>query len=139
MEGRADTPEAMARLGRMAAAGARPGMVIGLVGGLGAGKTCWTRGFVAGIGSPAEVTSPTFGLVHEYAGGRMPVFHMDFYRLESAEELLALGWDEYLEAPGIVVAEWADRFPGLLPADAVWLEFSVEEGGGRVLRRRGVC
>ena len=108
----------MEALGRDAAVAARPGMVIALVGGLGAGKTHWTKGFVAGLGSPAEVTSPTFGLVHEYPGGRFPVVHMDFYRMQSGHELLALGWDEYLDSGAVVVAEWADRFPALLPADA---------------------
>ncbi len=134
MQGRADTPDAMQQLGRNAAAGLRPGTVIALVGGLGAGKTHWTKGLVAGLGSAAEVTSPTFGLVHEYPGGTMPVFHFDFYRLESAEELLALGWDEYLESGGVVIAEWGDKFPGLLPPDAHWLCFHIEPGGGRTIR-----
>lgn len=133
MQGRADSPEAMVRLGRAAAAFMRPGAVVALVGGLGAGKTHWTKGLVAGLGSGAEVTSPTFGLVHEYPGGRMPVFHMDFYRLENPEELLALGWDEYLEAGGVVIAEWADKFPELLPPDAIWLCFSIAADGSRTV------
>lgn len=131
MQGRAATPEAMQALGGRAAEELLPGMVIALIGGLGAGKTHWTKGLVAGLGSPAEVTSPTFGLVHEYAGGRMPVFHFDFYRLESAEELIALGWDEYLDADGVVIAEWGDKFPELLPAGTRWLVFSIEEDGSR--------
>jgi tRNA threonylcarbamoyladenosine biosynthesis protein TsaE len=106
-------------------------MVIALVGDLGAGKTHWTKGFVAGLASRAEVTSPTFGLVHEYADGRLPVFHFDFYRLGSAAELLALGWDEILEQDGIVIAEWADKFPEILPADARWLRFTVAADGSR--------
>ena len=73
MNGRAETPDAMKALGAQAAESARAGSVIALVGGLGAGKTHWTKGFVAGLGSSAEVTSPTFGLVHEYPGGRLPV------------------------------------------------------------------
>lgn len=133
MQGCADTPEAMVELGRSAAAEVRPGMVIALVGGLGAGKTHWTKGLVAGLGSTAEVTSPTFGLVHEYPGGAIPVFHFDFYRLETPDELLALGWDEYLDAGGVVIAEWGDKFPELLSSDARWLEFSVEDGGCRTV------
>lgn len=125
----------METLGREAAALAGPGSVIALVGGLGAGKTHWAKGFVAGIGSPAEVTSPTFGLIHEYTGGRLPVFHLDFYRLESAAELVALGWDELLDQDGVILAEWGDKFPELLPADAVWLQFTVEADGSRILRR----
>lgn len=134
MQGNAASPEAMEQLGRAAAAEARPGNVIALVGGLGAGKTHWTKGFVAGIGSPAEVTSPTFGLVHEYPGGRLPVFHLDFYRLDTPEELIALGWDEYLESDGVVIAEWADKFPELLPEWTMWLQFTITADGGRELR-----
>ena len=133
MEGHAKSPEAMEALGREAAVLARAGTVIALVGGLGAGKTHWTKGFVAGIGSMAEVTSPTFGLIHEYPGGRLPVFHLDFYRLSSADELIALGWDEMLDQNGVVLAEWGDRFPELFPPDTVWLHFNVAEDGSRRL------
>jgi len=133
MQSRAETPEAMEALGRAAAESVRPGDVIALVGGLGAGKTHWTKGFVAGLGSSAEVTSPTFGLVHEYPGGRLTVFHFDFYRLETTAELPALGWDEYLEEDGVVVAEWADKFAELLPEETLWLEFTVEPDGSRTV------
>jgi tRNA threonylcarbamoyladenosine biosynthesis protein TsaE len=136
MQGRADTPEAMFDLGRRAAAEILPGAVIALVGGLGAGKTHWTKGLVAGLGSGSEVTSPTFGLVHEYPGGSVPVFHFDFYRLEAAEELVSLGWDEYLDAGGVVIAEWADKFPELLPGNARWLVFSIREDGSRSVREK---
>lgn len=136
MHERAETPEAMANLGRAAAAGVSPGSVIALVGGLGAGKTHWTKGLVAGLGSTAEVTSPTFGLVHEYPGGRLPVFHLDFYRLDAEAELLEIGWDEYIEAGGVIVAEWADKFPELLPEGTKWLVFSIESDGSRTIRRQ---
>lgn len=134
MQGTANTPDAMEQLGRSAAAVARPGTVIALVGGLGAGKTHWTKGFVAGLGSTAEVTSPTFGLVHEYPGGRLPVFHLDFYRLDAPEELIGIGWDEYLEADGVIIAEWADKFPELLPESTIWLQFTIVPDGTRELR-----
>ena len=134
MEGFAKTPEDMENLGHCAARDARAGTVIALVGGLGAGKTHWTKGFAAGIGSTAEVTSPTFGLVHEYGGGRLTIHHLDFYRLSSAAELIALGWDEILENGGVVVAEWADKFPEIMPSDTCWLEFSTNEDGGRTVR-----
>jgi len=135
MQGRAQSAAAMTDLGRAAAAMARSGSVIALVGGLGAGKTHWTKGLVAAIGCPLEVTSPTFSLVHEYHGGRLPVFHFDFYRLASAAEVLALGWDEYLDADGLVVVEWADKFPELLPQDAIWLRFTVEPDAARSVAR----
>lgn len=138
MEGHAESPEAMEALGWKAAALAKEGTVIALVGGLGAGKTHWTKGFVAGMGSPAEVTSPTFGLIHEYPGGLLPVFHLDFYRLDSADELIALGWDELLDQNGVVLAEWGDRFPELFPPDTTWLHFQVEEDGSRTLSVPGL-
>ncbi len=124
----------MEMLGRAMAALVGPGSVIALCGGLGAGKTHWTKGLVAGMGSTAEVTSPTFALVHEYPGGRVPVFHLDFYRLENARELIALGWDEYLESGGVIVAEWADKFPELLPPGTLWRNFSIEADGSRTVR-----
>jgi tRNA threonylcarbamoyladenosine biosynthesis protein TsaE len=129
--------EEMVAMGRLAAAGVEPGTVIALIGGLGAGKTHWTKGFVAAMGAPAEVTSPTFSLVHEYRGGTLPVFHFDFYRLESAAELVALGWDEYLDEGGVVIAEWADKFPELLPPDTLRLEFTVAADGSRTVFARG--
>ena len=137
MQGRAESVEMMEALGRAAGLAATPGIVIALVGGLGAGKTHWTKGFVAGTGSGNEVTSPTFGLMHEYAGGRFPVFHLDFYRLESAEELIALGWDELLEQNGAIIAEWGDKFPEILPRETIWLHFTVEPDGSRSVRRSG--
>lgn len=133
MNGRARTAEEMEQLGRTAAAMARPGCVIALIGGLGAGKTHWTKGFVVGAGSACEVTSPTFGLVHEYPGGRFPVFHWDFYRIGSADELLGLGWDEYLETGGVTIAEWGDKFPQLLPAGTIRLGFTIEADGSRTV------
>jgi tRNA threonylcarbamoyladenosine biosynthesis protein TsaE len=135
MQGHAESAEAMENLGRAASVLAGPATVIALVGGLGAGKTHWTKGFVAGMGSTAAVTSPTFGLVHEYSGGRLPVFHFDFYRLESAAELIALGWDEYLDQGGVIIAEWGDKFPELLPSDTIWLHFATETDGSRTIRQ----
>jgi len=134
----ADSPEAMEQLGRAAAALVRPGTVIALVGGLGAGKTHWTKGFVAGAGSPAAVTSPTFGLLHEYTGGRFPIFHLDFYRLATAAELIDLGWDELLEQGAVIIAEWADKFPQLLPSDTLWMEITQTPGGSRTVSEKRI-
>ena len=133
MTERIKSVEEMMELGAAVARLAEAGAVIGLVGDLGAGKTHWVKGFVAEMGCMAEVTSPTFGLVHEYRGGRMPVSHFDFYRLGSAEELVALGWDEYLEDGGVVVAEWADKFPSLMPPETRWFYFSIDADGVRIV------
>ena len=101
------------------------GDVFALRGEVGAGKTQFVKGFVAGIGSDAEVTSPTFVLVHEYSGGRCAGYHFDFYRIESADALVGLGLDEYLFGDGVCVIEWADRFRELLPQHATWITLAV--------------
>ena len=122
--------------GKALAAGLRPGNVVALCGQLGAGKTHVVKGLLVGLGSAEDVTSPTFSLVHEYQRARLPVFHFDFYRMTSEAELLNIGWDEYLDEPGVVVVEWADLFPALLPAHAQWFQLEVlPEGGRRVTAR----
>jgi len=121
--------------GRDLAKALAAGDCLALVGGLGAGKTHLSKGIVEGLGCAAEVTSPTFTLVHEYRGGRLPVFHFDFYRLESAREVLALGWDDYLDEGGLIIVEWADKFPELLPDHASWWKLDLAPGDGRVLEK----
>ncbi len=113
---------------------AAAGDVFALRGEVGAGKTQFVKGFVAALGSRAEVTSPTFTLVHEYTDGRLPVFHFDFYRLESAEEVLRIGFDDYANGEGVCLIEWADRFPQLLPANAITVSFEVQGENGRLIR-----
>lgn len=109
-----------------------PGTVFALVGELGAGKTHFVRGMCEGLGGdPGAVSSPTFTLVHEYAGTRTPFVHMDWYRIESAADLLGAGLDEYFDGKSVVAVEWADRFPELVPPDAIWARFEVVQGTGR--------
>jgi tRNA threonylcarbamoyladenosine biosynthesis protein TsaE len=109
------------------------GDVIALVGNLGAGKTQITRGIVAGMESKADVTSPTFTLVHEYLDGRLPIFHFDFYRMESAAEVIGVGWDEFLSEPGIIIVEWADMFPDLMPPHTRWFHIEAQPDGSRAV------
>jgi tRNA threonylcarbamoyladenosine biosynthesis protein TsaE len=109
----------------------RGGDVLALTGELGAGKTQWVKGLAAGLGSDATVTSPTFTLIHEYGGGRLPLYHVDCYRLEKPEELLAIGMDDYMDGRGVLVIEWADKFPELMPATARWVRFKIGEGDER--------
>jgi len=112
------------------------GDVIALCGTLGAGKTQITRGIVAGMHSQAAVTSPTFTLVHEYLDGRLPVFHFDFYRMESAAEVIGIGWDEFLTEPGVIIVEWADMFPDLLPPRTRWFHIEPQLDGLRVVTEK---
>ncbi|MDF1823180.1 MAG: tRNA (adenosine(37)-N6)-threonylcarbamoyltransferase complex ATPase subunit type 1 TsaE [Verrucomicrobiales bacterium] len=112
------------------------GSVVALCGDLGAGKTHFSKGIVSGIGADDAVSSPTFSLVNEYRSGRLPVFHFDFYRLESADELIQIGWDDYLDEEGVVIVEWADKFPGLLPEEVIRYDFTVGEDQVRTLRKR---
>ncbi len=112
------SPDETVAAGRTLARELAPGAIVALHGDLGAGKTHFVRGLVEGWGGHEQATSPTFALVHEYATPRGPVFHLDLYRAKSAEEIWASAHDE-LDAPhGLVVIEWADRFPELVPPGA---------------------
>jgi len=118
------------------ASGLRAGDVVALTGGLGAGKTHFSKGIVAGLGAEDEVTSPTFSLVQEYVSGRLPVYHFDFYRLDSGAELISLGWDDYLDEGGVIIAEWADKFSALLPPTAIWIELTINHDGSHTVTRK---
>ena len=101
--------------------------VLCLIGDLGSGKTEFVKGLALGLGVDAEVTSPTFTIVHEYRGGRHPLFHMDFYRLREELELDEIGFDGYLRAGGICAIEWGDKFPGRLPRDSIRVFFRMND------------
>jgi tRNA threonylcarbamoyladenosine biosynthesis protein TsaE len=120
-------------LGRRFADEATGGSIFALVGELGAGKTQFTKGLVAGLGSAAAVTSPTFTIIHEYHDGKLPVYHFDFFRLEHRDRLMRLGLDDYFFGDGVCVVEWADRFPNLIPEQARWIRFDMESTDRRVI------
>ena len=86
-----------------------PGTVIAYRGDLGAGKTAFTRGLARGLGYAEPVTSPTYTIVNEYLGGRMPLFHFDMYRLRSSDDLWDIGWEDYLERGGVCAVEWSEN------------------------------
>ncbi|PYK87146.1 MAG: tRNA (adenosine(37)-N6)-threonylcarbamoyltransferase complex ATPase subunit type 1 TsaE [Verrucomicrobia bacterium] len=117
----AETEAAGARL----AGTIQPGDVLALVGDLGAGKTQFVKGLAKGLGSTEVVTSPTFTLVHEYQGSRLPIYHFDFYRIESLAALRAIGFDEIVFGNGVSVIEWADRFAEAIPPQARWITFEM--------------
>jgi tRNA threonylcarbamoyladenosine biosynthesis protein TsaE len=128
-----ETREAARQLARSL----RGGGIFSLEGPLGAGKTTFVQGLAEGLGCPPdEVSSPTFTLVHEYAGGRLPLVHMDLYRLESEDELAALGFDDLAGASNVLAIEWGDKFPAALPPHARRLVFSIEGEARRIRERR---
>src|SRR5439155_7316399 len=98
-----------------------PRDIVALTGELGTGKTQFVKGFVAGLGSSAEVTSPTFTLIHEYPGGRLPIYHFDFFRIEDRQSAQRLGLDDYFFGDGVCIIEWADKFPDIIPDRAKWI------------------
>ena len=122
------------RLGEKLARELRAGDVILLEGPLGAGKSELARGVARGLGVRETVTSPSFTILNVYDSGRVPLYHFDWYRLESAEELFEMGMEEYLGGDGIALVEWPGRCPEALPADFLMIEVLPGEGNGRTLR-----
>jgi tRNA threonylcarbamoyladenosine biosynthesis protein TsaE len=102
-------PAETARLGEKWGRDAESGLVLGLCGDLGAGKTQLVKGLARGLGINVRVHSPTFALVNMYTGGRLPLFHLDLYRLETREQIVAAGLEEYLKPDGVTVIEWVER------------------------------
>ena len=104
------SPDETVALGRAFGERAKPGMIVGLKGDLGAGKTQFVRGVAAGLGATDRVHSPTFALINEYLTGRMPIFHIDLYRLETADAILSAGLDDFLQQKeGVTLIEWFER------------------------------
>jgi tRNA threonylcarbamoyladenosine biosynthesis protein TsaE len=119
------SPEETLDLGAKFGAAAEPGDVIALFGGLGAGKTVFAKGIMRGLGGdPAEVTSPTFTLMVRHEA-RVPLYHMDAYRLAGSKELLEIGVEEVLGGDGVSVIEWPERAEDLLPSDRLEVHVSV--------------
>jgi tRNA threonylcarbamoyladenosine biosynthesis protein TsaE len=119
-------PSATAELGRRLGSLLFPGAIVALVGPLGAGKTHLVRAIAEGLGlrNPREVSSPTFGLIHEYRG-RLPISHFDVYRLQNVSEFLDLGVNEYFDSSGVCLIEWADKVASSLPAERLDIEIEI--------------
>ena len=127
------SPEETTALAERLGAAAETGTVLCLVGDLGVGKTLFTQGFARGVGVTGEVSSPTFALMNQYCG-RLPVTHFDLYRLEREDELDEIGFYEYADpSDGVVLIEWADKFPDALPEPHIRLE--IERGEAENERR----
>ncbi len=112
------TEQELASWGEAFGRAARPPLLVTIRGDLGAGKTTLAKAICRGLGVTDEVTSPTYAIVHEYAG-RVPVHHLDLYRLAGPADLTNIGWDDILSSGGVVIVEWPDRAGPLLPADHI--------------------
>ena len=128
-----NSPDETEAMGQELAKEVHAGSVLALKGDLGSGKTLLTKGLVAGLGSSAPVSSPTFTIVHEYQGGRLSVYHFDFFRLENLESAARLGLDDYFFGDGVSVVEWADRFPDLIPEHAGWISIEMKAPCQRII------
>jgi len=104
----------------------QPGTVLAYRGDLGAGKTAFTRGLAQGLGYTEPVTSPTYTIVNEYLGGRLPLFHFDMYRLASSDDLFDIGWEDYLERGGVCAVEWSENVADAME-DAIFI--TIEKTG----------
>ena len=122
-------------LGKKIAASAAAGSVFALIGDLGVGKTVFTKGFAEGLGITEHISSPTFTLVNEYHDGRLPFYHFDVYRIEEAEELEMIGFEEYLYGKGVTLIEWANRIPELLPPNTVRITIAKDYDKSEEYRR----
>ena len=103
------SPEETEAIGESLGRRLRGGEIVAYYGGLGAGKTAFTRGLARGLDISARVTSPTYTIVNEYLGGRLPLFHFDMYRLSSADDLFDIGWEDYLQRGGVCAVEWSEN------------------------------
>ena len=109
------TPDDTFRLGFQMAEKAAPGDVIALLGDLGVGKTVFTKGFAAGLGIQEDISSPTFTILQLYEEGRLPLYHFDVYRISDPEEMMEVGWDDYVYGNGVCLIEWANLIEEILP------------------------
>ena len=131
---RSDSVAMTEEYGRTLAPDLQAGTVVALFGGMGMGKTALVRGIAAGLGLTAEVSSPTFALVHDY-GGQPPLVHFDMYRVNSWEDLYSTGFFDYLDAGGILVVEWSENIEGALPQDAIRLRLHRVDEHTRLIER----
>ena len=137
MEYRTHSAAETEALGEALAARLKGGDVVAYRGGLGMGKTAFTRGLARGLGYEGRVTSPTFTIVNEYMG-RLPLFHFDMYRLEDSEELFDIGWEDYLDRGGVCAVEWSENVSDALPQDTIYVEIRRDaEQDSRVITITG--
>ena len=133
------SPEETRAAGARLAERLRGGEVVAFTGDLGAGKTAFVSGMAEALGVEDRVTSPTFTIVNEYEGGRLPLFHFDMYRLGSADELFHIGWEDYLARNGVCAVEWSENVADAIEGDAIRVSITRGEGDNdRVIDIEGV-
>ena len=133
------SPEETRALGCTLAQALQGGAVVAFTGDLGAGKTAFVSGMAEGLGIEERVTSPTFTIVNEYEGGRLPLFHFDMYRLGSADELFHIGWEDYLARNGVCAVEWSENVDEALDGDTIRVDISRgEDDNTRIITIEGV-
>ena len=141
MQIESNSPAETRALGRRLAEKLTPGTAVAFTGDLGAGKTAFISGIAEGLGVTDRVTSPTFTIVNEYEGGRLPLFHFDLYRLGSAGELYDIGWDDYLDRGGVCAVEWSENAPEAMEDARRLITVHMVRGGGdeqRIISLTGV-
>lgn len=139
MEFITNSPEETENIGAAVGKIIPAGTVLAYRGDLGAGKTAFTRGLARGLGFTEAVTSPTYTIVNEYLGGRLPLFHFDMYRLSSADDLFDIGWEDYLSRGGVCAVEWSEQVADALPEGTVYVTLTrhPEHDGWRSITVEG--
>ena len=134
-----NSPEETEELGLKLAKSLKGGEVVAFRGGLGMGKTCFTRGLARGLGFKGDVTSPTFALINEYIGGRLPLYHFDMYRISGWEDLYSTGFFDYIEQGGVIAAEWSENIENALSESTVTVTFVRLDDNKREVTVNGAC
>ncbi|MBR2048127.1 MAG: tRNA (adenosine(37)-N6)-threonylcarbamoyltransferase complex ATPase subunit type 1 TsaE [Oscillospiraceae bacterium] len=137
MEFITNSPVRTEALGEALARHLKAGTVIAYRGDLGAGKTAFTRGLARGLGVTEIVTSPTYTIVNEYLGGRLPLFHFDMYRLGSADELFDIGWEDYLDRGGVCAVEWSENVEEAMENPIIITIYRLDEDTRRIVIEGG--
>lgn len=134
-----NSPLETENIGKMLGEKITDGVVIAFKGGLGMGKTCFTRGLALGLGSADQVTSPTFALVNEYLSGRIPLYHFDMYRISGWEDLYSTGFFDYIELGAVLACEWSENIENALPENTIFVEFNRIDDLTReiIIRKQG--
>ena len=134
-----NSPLETENIGKMLGEKITNGVVIAFKGGLGMGKTCFTRGLALGLASTDQVTSPTFALVNEYLSGRIPLYHFDMYRISGWEDLYSTGFFDYIELGAVLACEWSENIENALPENTIFVEFNRIDDLTReiIIRKQG--